>query len=166
MYTLSSPLRLSKLLPYKFDAHTFAIMTSHLDDLGLAQVKTICEDTQASLAAALARIEAFRIRERQLIDELSQLRAQVHGQQIEEARGLFRKSFEENSPEIDSKKASAEQQPVDLASLGTCSITIPKPDPPQWTSVTGNAPLYVTSVEGGEHAVSLVQGGKKVRSVV
>ncbi len=43
------------------------------------QLQALLEDTQASLAASFARIEAYRLQNRQLRDELAALRSAVHG---------------------------------------------------------------------------------------
>lgn len=50
-----------------------------MDHLTLPQLRALLEDTQASLAAAFARIEGFRIREKHLMSEVSELRQAVHG---------------------------------------------------------------------------------------
>ena len=129
-------------------------MASPLDDLSPQQLKTLLEDTQGSLAASLARIEAFRLRERLLTHELAQLRQQVHGQASSKP-GSRRHSASGGGGEL--------PQQQELASQSTCSITIP-PAPPSFpfTGLKSSSPLYVTSLEGGEHAVAIVQGGKRV----
>ncbi|GAX72932.1 hypothetical protein CEUSTIGMA_g387.t1 [Chlamydomonas eustigma] len=48
-------------------------------DLSHAQLRVLLDDTQASLAASFARIEAYRLQNKQLRDELASLRNQVHG---------------------------------------------------------------------------------------
>jgi hypothetical protein len=48
-----------------------------MSEAEVALLQAQVEDARASLAAALARIEGFRIRERQLASELAQLRQQV-----------------------------------------------------------------------------------------
>ena len=72
--------------------------------LSPAQLQDLLHDTQESLAASFARIEAYRLQNRQLRSELAQLRAQVHGS-------------DERTVIESSKDASA---------LETCSLKFPQ----------------------------------------
>jgi len=69
--------------PYFKDAlllsadHKFA--RSMDQSLSPTQLQDLLNDTQESLAASFARIEVFRLQNKQLREELAQLRAQVHG---------------------------------------------------------------------------------------
>lgn len=53
-------------------------MSDALDSLTADQLRALLQDTQSSLAAAFARMEAYRLQNRALRDELSSLRNQVH----------------------------------------------------------------------------------------
>ncbi|GIL45755.1 hypothetical protein Vafri_2909 [Volvox africanus] len=136
-----------------------------MENLGTSQLKAILEDTQASLAAALGRIEAFRIREKQLMNELSQLRQQVHGsgspeeQQTVTPRGA-RAAAAMPAPTPGPTPTLAPAQPK-LASLDTEPQMPKAPEVlPGWTSPSSQ-PVYVTNC-GGDYPVHIICGSKKV----
>ncbi|KAG2432902.1 hypothetical protein HXX76_008633 [Chlamydomonas incerta] len=129
-----------------------------MDSLDTAQLRAILDDTQASLAAALGRIEAFRIREKQIMNELSQLRAQVHGGETPAG-----------PPTPSAKQAPPSAQP---ASAGQSKPVEEKPSAqeaappkkagaqPAWTS-PGGQPVYVTNISG-DYPIHIISGSKKV----
>eukprot|EP00798_Chlamydomonas_sp_ICE-L_P011721 gene11721-35010_t len=49
------------------------------------QLRALLDDAQATLAASLGRMEAHRIQNKQLLDEVSQLRNVVHGAEVDKA---------------------------------------------------------------------------------
>uniref|UniRef100_A0A7S0YI88 Oxidation resistance protein 1 n=1 Tax=Polytomella parva TaxID=51329 RepID=A0A7S0YI88_9CHLO len=102
-------------------------------------VSSTLEDTQASLATALARIEVFRIREKQLVADLASLRRKVH------ELSKYKSSIEEESsageynvPEIPPAKVESD-----------------------WTSISSQ-PVYVTNIPNGDVPINIVTGLKKV----
>lgn len=113
-----------------------------MDKLSHAQLVAILEDTQESLAAAFARVEAFRLANRQLKEEIAALRSQVHGQTSAEFQNL-----------------AVPSQP--------CSIDFPQAKDVQDRNAVfsgrGGGTVLVSEVQG-EHPVALIVGGKKVRS--
>lgn len=142
-------------------------MASPLDDLQPSQLKALLEDCQASLAASLARIEAYRIRERHILEELSALRTAVHGGAPASAPAAAGKGSSKGpvlAPGSEPPNQGLGSKKSSYSSLGTCSIPVPQAGnmPGPYTSISGDSPLYVCSVEGGEHAVALVANGKKV----
>jgi hypothetical protein len=114
-----------------------------MDKLSHAQLSAILEDTQESLAAAFARVEAFRLANRQLKEEVAALRNQVHGQSQSSA---------------DAPNLAVPSQP--------CSIDFPQArdaqDKHAAFSGRGGGTVLVSEVQG-EHPVALIVGGKKVR---
>lgn len=109
------------------------------------QLKALLEDTQASLAAALARIEAFRLREKILAQELAKLR--IGGKAAETAAAT-----------------DAVTQPVTAAPAtqptadGNSQTTQP---PEQQCETSAKLPVYITELL--DHVpVLLVSGGRQV----
>ncbi|GIL71915.1 hypothetical protein Vretimale_619 [Volvox reticuliferus] len=136
-----------------------------MENLSTSQLKAILEDTQASLAAALGRIEAFRIREKQLMNELSQLRQQVHGsaspeeQQTATPRGA-RAAAAMPALAPGTAPNTAPSQPQ-FASPDTELHSPKAPEVlPGWTSPSSQ-PVYVTNC-GGDYPVHIICGSKKV----
>ncbi len=115
------------------------------DELTPDQLRILLDDTQASLAASFARIEAYRIQNRQLLDEVSQLRSHVHGGREPQAAG------------------SHSEPGVHRVPSEACSINFPqqKNAAPVWTSLNSR-PVLISDLEG-EHPVQIINGGKKVR---
>ena len=109
-----------------------------MDKLSHAQLSAILEDTQESLAAAFARVEAFRLANRQLKEELAALRInQGHGQ------------------------TNGDQPNLSVPSSHPCSIDFPQTrDAPAAFSGRQGGTVLVSEVQG-EHPVSLVAYGKK-----
>ncbi|KAG2501203.1 hypothetical protein HYH03_001017 [Edaphochlamys debaryana] len=125
-----------------------------MDQLSASQLKAMVEDSQASLAAALGRIEAFRIREKQLMNELSQLRQQVHGGPDAAAA-----TPQPSGPKAAPAQAQAPTAPPP-ASPAT-SVSAKKPEvQPAWTSPSGQ-PLYVSN-NAADYPIHIIQGSKKI----
>jgi hypothetical protein len=100
---------------------------------------THLEDTQASLAAALARVEAFRLKEKLLVQELAKLRVQgAHGSPQDSPKGKHHASPATSS-------AGGKEQQADKAA---------EPAGPP-------IPCYITEMEG-HLPVLLVSGSRKV----
>lgn len=98
------------------------------------------EDTQASLAAALARVEAFRLKEKLLVQELAKLRVQSAQPNQDSPKGE-----RHASPKTSSAGSKEQQADKAEASAG----------PP--------IPCYITEMEG-HLPVLLVSGNRKVCS--
>ncbi|GFR42419.1 hypothetical protein Agub_g3322 [Astrephomene gubernaculifera] len=132
-----------------------------MDGMNPSQLKTILEDTQASLAAALGRIEAFRIREKQIMSELTQLRQQVHG--------AGQSDQQSSAPQpVGGAKPAAIMPASQPAYPATPSPAVPaqaaqptKADyQPAWTSPSSQ-PVYITNCDG-DYPIHLINGSKKV----
>ncbi|PNW77505.1 hypothetical protein CHLRE_10g439550v5 [Chlamydomonas reinhardtii] len=127
-----------------------------MDSLDAAQLRAVLDDAQASLAAALGRIEAFRIREKQVMNELSQLRAQVHG------------GASAGPPTPSARQAPLSAQPAGAGQSKHAEekqstqqeAAPPKGAQPAWTS-PGAQPVYVTNI-GGDYPIHIISGSKKV----
>lgn len=134
-----------------------------------AQLKASLEDAQASLAAALGRIEAFRIRERQLMAEVSELRKQVHGPDHQGgsaasvSAGHPAPGGPTPSPGTAAATAAVAQLRFVPSSTGLAR-SLAKPQAEDWTSPS-TRPVYVTECQG-EYPVNFVTGSKKVRPSV
>jgi hypothetical protein len=139
------------------------------------------EDLQASLAAALARIEAFRLREKALTDEVSALRSQAYGpsgQQLQapqqaDTDPLARTSSASAAAALEKAKSQSVQGDPAGSGPSVTAASNAKHKPTGRSAggdiLTGinslGSPLYVTSLlEGGEHAAALInQDGRRVR---
>lgn len=108
-----------------------ATMVQHLEELTKEQLIALLEDTQDSLAAALARLESMRLQNRQLKGELSQLRQQVHGHSQPAATGAPKGSFDVSS------RAASIVFPQEQNVAG-----------PDWTTCRQGLPCYVSTLEG------------------
>ncbi|GLC63348.1 hypothetical protein PLESTF_000026700 [Pleodorina starrii] len=132
-----------------------------MESLSTSQLKAILEDTQASLAAALGRIEAFRIREKQLVNELAQLRQQVHGGTSPEEQPAATTTSNPRGP----KPAAAMPAPAPASPPPPKPVAEPPPPKasvvaPAWTSPSSQ-PVYVTNC-GGDYPIHIINGSKKV----
>ncbi len=137
---------------------------SPLNDMNPQQLKAVLEDTQASLAAALGRIEAFRIREKQILAELATLRQQVHGGAdptsappaplaiggARPAAAFPAQPTSASQPPQTPAAAAAPAAPSEAKSAGV---------QPAWASPSGQ-PVYVSNLEG-EYPVHILNGSKK-----
>lgn len=86
--------------------------------LNQTQMSDLLQDTQASLAASFARIEAYRLQNKQLRDEVAHLRAQVHGGG--EAEGSTGPSIAKESLKFPPQQTQFPQQ----RSIGSHPVTI------------------------------------------
>lgn len=112
-------------------------------DLSVPQLSALLEDTQASLAAAFARVETYRLQNRQLRDELSRLRGQALS----------------GGGDASSEGPNGKRMPAS----GVCSVSFPQAS----TSGVGfnsvrNGAVYVSQLSG-QYPVAILNGGKKVR---
>lgn len=116
-------------------------------DLSVEQLRNLLDDTQAALAAAFARIEGFRLREKSLMAELSTLRQQVHGGSSDggPSAGL-------HLPEGSTDPAA--QTPLHMVEEASV----------EWTSPS-LSPVYVTNCEAS-YPVHIMSAGRKVSGVV
>lgn len=129
-------------------------MASNYSVLTEEQLKAQLDDTQASLAAALARIEAMRLKERQLVAELSALRKQVHGSAVNAS--LESKGARAAPMQSGSKDPSRAGSSVALAAME-------EGDPSRSAGIwEGDAKKYLSNCDG-EYPVHIVNGSKKVR---
>lgn len=112
-------------------------------DLSIEQLRNLLDDTQAALAAAFARIEGFRLREKSLMAELSTLRQHVHGGSSDGGPGPGL-----SLPE----RESAGHAPL-LHMVEEAEVV--------WTSPS-LSPVYVTNCEAS-YPVHIMSGGRKVR---
>ncbi len=137
---------------------SLCIMAASLADF--ETLKWQLEDTEGSLAAALARIEAFRIHEKMLCQELAQLRlGQQPAQEQQQQAGS------------DGAASSMQHQPnaQQLNALGggtqACQqSTVPAAS--QARAPSGNTapmPAYITDISG-HVPVMIVSGGRKVHA--
>ncbi|MEW5302662.1 MAG: hypothetical protein WDW36_005424 [Sanguina aurantia] len=112
-------------------------------DLSVEQLRNLLDDTQAALAAAFARIEGFRLREKSLMAELSTLRQQVHGgsSDVDPSAGL-------HLPEGSTDPGA--QTPLHM--VAEASV--------EWTSPS-LSPVYVTNCEAS-YPVHIMSAGRKV----
>lgn len=138
---------------------------SPLNDMNPQQLKAVLDDTQASLAAALGRIEAFRIREKQILSELSTLRQQVHGGAdptsappapvaVGGARPAPAQPAPAAQPPQTAAAAAAPAAPSEAKLAGV---------QPAWASPSGQ-PVYVSNLEG-EYPVHILNGSKKASTI-
>lgn len=142
-----------------------------MQELSPEQLKVMLEDTQASMAAALARIEGFRLREKSLMNELSQLRQQVHGgtpgpssggaasPEGEAASGAAAASDYATAGAGPGPEASASRGADGGGAEGAAAAPEAGRAEP-WTSPTA-APVYVSRLDG-EYPVHVLAGGRKV----
>ncbi len=147
-----------------------------------AALQSALDDTQKSLSAALARIEGLRIRERHLMDELAQLRQQVHGYQISQSQAAVKAVVDGASLQPDPTQpaqstsasgnvfhfpARSPRTSKELRPSSTCSITIPQLKDTAFTAASNDAPLYVTSLTDSDNPVTVwlpgERGNEKVR---
>jgi hypothetical protein len=106
------------------------------------------EDTQESLVAALARIEAFRQREKVMAQELARLRTADSGTSGDGATGAADTRAAPCSPAIDAAPACAAPSDAPAASKE------PKPE-------VADRPVYIVEI-ADQVPVMLVSGGRKV----
>jgi hypothetical protein len=109
------------------------------------------QDTQAALAAALAKIEALRVRQKQLIDELAGLRKQVHG------GGEAPATAPADQPQAAAPAAAAATDGAgdkEQASPSACKqLQAP------FTALGSDMPLYVSTVDAAEQMAALCSPG-------
>lgn len=135
-------------------------MASNYSVLTHEQLKAQLDDTQASLAAALARIEGMRIKEKQLVAELSALRKQVHGQNAGSSPAAEGKGPRSYPVQSGSNDPSRNGSSAALANLGSAEPSSSRSPASTWE---GDAKKYVSNCDG-EHPVCIVNGSKKVSS--
>lgn len=127
-------------------AYTNQPPVSHHD---YEQLKAVLEDTQSSLAAAFARVEAYRIRERLLTQEITKLRLGDEGQAQATATPQAAGSTAEGAAPSSNGAADAGAASSG-AEASTSEITLP---------------AYITPIQ--DHLpVILVSGGRKVGTFV
>eukprot|EP00798_Chlamydomonas_sp_ICE-L_P008075 gene8075-1317_t len=126
-----------------------------LDDLQPWQLRIMLDETQASLAASLARIESFKVENRLLANEGSNLRSSV----LDCIHSSDRPS--EGAREGGEKASgSGATAPGDADPAGADTGEPEPPAEPLWRSVTA-APVQISELEG-QHPIEIVNGGKKV----
>jgi hypothetical protein len=81
--------------------------------LSPSQLQALLEDTQASLAASFARIEAYRLQNKQLRDEVASLRNQVHGNGQEQGPSVQDRACSLTFPQM-RNAASSSQHPITI----------------------------------------------------
>lgn len=115
------------------------------------QLQALLEDTQESLAAALARIEGFRIREKHLLQEIVQLQQKLHEHEKSGAKPAAAQHVEDNAAEPSSQEeAVPANELVRVKSVSTYG---------QFWSAIQSGPVYITPVDD-ECIVTIFQNSK------
>jgi hypothetical protein len=132
-------------------------------------IKAQLEDTQESLAAAFARIEVFRLREKVLLAELAKLR--IAGQPAAAAAATAPAAAAE-APNGAAAVASTATNSAGTAAAQQQQTSSPadssqpeQQEDPQQSEQQADWPLpcYVTEVEGHLPVMLISSGGRKVR---